>query len=103
MTLLQDALAAPQVGVLDLVLKQWIEDRLSDLRAGYMLFEEYYKGDHRAMLTDRLQKFINPDLEFRDNFCSVVVDVMVERLEVIGFDGSDEAFNQYAWDIWKSN
>lgn len=100
---MRDALAAPQTATLDLVLKDFIDKQEQALRADYLLFEQYYRGEQRVMLTDRLQSFLNPDLKFRDNYCGVVVDVLVERLEVIGFDGSDDKLNEYVWQVWQAN
>ena len=103
MTMIRDLFAAPTVGALDLVLKEWIDKKENDLRADYVLFDEYYRGEHHVFLTDRIDLLLTPEVKFRDNFCDVVVDVVVERLEVIGFDGSDEELSAYAWDIWQSN
>lgn len=103
MTIMRDALAAPQTATLDLVLKDFIDKQEQALRDDYARFERYYRGDHDVMLTDRLQSFLNPDIEFRDNYCGVVVDVLVERLEVVGFDGSDTDLNEYIWQVWQAN
>ena len=91
MMLLRNLLAAPAVPALDLALKQWLEEQEQRLRQGYELYRQYYRGDHRSQLTDRLKKFLPPSLEFRDNFLDVVVDVQAERLNVIGFDAGGQA------------
>lgn len=49
---------------------------------------EYYDGIHDTQLTERQRKYlqIKTGQEFNDNYCSIVVDALAERLSVAGFD-----------------
>ena len=82
---------------------RWIQQQTDDRRADYELARRYYNGDHDTALTDRLKKFLPPRLQFRDNFMSVVVDTLAERMTVLGFDADDEAISEWAWDTWQAN
>jgi len=84
-------------------LMQWIQQQAEDRRDDYDLTRRYYNGDHDTAITDRLKKFLPPRLQFRDNYCNVVVDSLAERLKVIGFDTEDEVFGEWSWDMWKQN
>jgi hypothetical protein len=58
-----------------------------------ILARRYYDGDHEVKLTDRQKKFLElhgSDTQFNVNHCPTVIDAAVERLQVIGFDVSDE-------------
>ena len=84
-------------------LMQWIQQQAEDRREDYDMTRRYYGGEHDTAVTDRLKKFLPPRLAFRDNFMNVVVDSLAERLKVIGFDTEDEAFGEWAWDMWQKN
>ena len=84
-------------------LMQWIQQQTDDLRADYDLARQYYHGNHDTAVTDRLKKFLPPRLQFRDNFMTVVVDALAERLKVMGFDSDSEDLNEWAWDLWRQN
>src|SRR5262245_16354310 len=68
--------------------------------------EAYYNGDHPLQFaTSKFKEaFGNLFSAFADNWCPIVVDAPVERLQVIGFRTGDapEADN-VAWDIWQRN
>jgi hypothetical protein len=88
----------------------WWLDRLSrklDARQSDMtLYADYYAGRHRLMFATQKFREAFGDL-FREvsvNFCEVVVDKLVERLEVEGFrTASGEDANEEAWDFWQAN
>lgn len=83
---------------------QWIHDQDTLRREDYDRARRYYEGDHNVPLTDRLKAYLRQSgLEFSDNFCSLVVDALAERLTVIGFAGVDTALNEYAWQTWQAN
>lgn len=103
MTLLRDVLAAPMPDPVRQTLFDWIAQQETALRTGYEVYDKYYAGEHEVRLTDRLRKFLSPDLTFRDNFCETVVDAVVERLNVTGFAGQDEAIGAWAWETWQTN
>ena len=94
-------------GVVDQSIQQFIQLKEQELRAGYELFQQYYRGEHRVLLTDRLLQFLrlHSELTFRDNFCDVIVDVLAERLNVIGFavESDDDAVANQLWQWWQAN
>ena len=96
---------ANQRSPLNEALERWIREQEQVLRQQYGLFENYYRGQQRAKLTDRMKRVVSPELEFRDNVCAVVVDIQAERLEVTGFtvepDGSTAG--DWIWNLWKAN
>jgi hypothetical protein len=80
--------------------------RSSQRRTLYRLASDYYLGDHRlAFATDKFQSEFGERLkEFSDNLCPAVVDSLVDRLTVTGFDvAQQEALSAHAWDIWQRN
>lgn len=68
----------------------------------YLLFENYYDGNHRLNFAASKMKnaFGHLFQAFADNLCSAVVDAEVDRLHITGFQGdaSDEA-----WKLWKKD
>ena len=85
-------------------LTAWVESAFSERQTDYSRFEGFYTGDHKVELTDRLREFLKvADTAFNANFCEGVVDVMTDRLSVVGFQAEDEAFNQWLWEIWQQN
>lgn len=83
---------------------QWAEEQLAQRREGYDLVRNYYGGNHGVKLTDRLKKFLEQQgLRFVDNYCDVVVDVVAERLNVLGFAGPNETLNDWLWGVWQAN
>lgn len=70
------------------------------------LYERYYDGTHRlAFATSKFREAFG-DLfsAFSDNWCGVVVDAAVERLEVQGFRfGKDKTADDDAWRIFQAN
>ena len=84
-------------------LVRWIQQQIDERRQDYELTRQYYQGEHATALTDRLKKFLPPNLAFRDNFMNVVVDALAERLKIIGFDSTDEPFGEWAWNLWQEN
>ena len=91
MVQLLTALGNPPEQVIDQSILDWINEQEQARRKSYAVYDDYYEGAQTVKLTDRLKKFLMADgLSFRDNFCEVVVDVLAERLEVIGVDSKDE-------------
>jgi hypothetical protein len=70
------------------------------------VFEAYYDGDHPLQFaTSKFKEaFGNLFSAFADNWCPIVVDAPVERLQVVGFrmKTATSADND-AWDIWQAN
>ena len=50
-----------------------------------------------------MQKFLPSNLKFTDNFCEVVIDALVERLNVEGFTSPTEGVAELAQDWWRLN
>src|SRR3954462_2707307 len=68
--------------------------------------EAYYNGDHPLQFaTSKFKEaFGNLFSAFADNWCAIVVDAPVERLQVIGFRMADStSADNDAWDIWQAN
>lgn len=55
----------------------------------YHVFENYYEGEQNARLTDRARRFLEQSgFCFAENFCEPVIDVMADRLHVVGFQNT---------------
>lgn len=83
-----------------------LNKRLDDRRPTIDRFEAYYEGQHRlAFATSKFREaFGNLFGTMADNWCQVVVDASVERLQVQGFRfGPDEDADDDAWHIWQAN
>jgi hypothetical protein len=88
----------------------WWIDRLSRELSGraatLQKLDDYYTGAHPLVYAG--DKFRNAFGRYfagwSDNFCSLVVDAVDERLDVEGFRmGSDEEADKDAWRIWQAN
>jgi hypothetical protein len=80
---------------------QWMDDQDRIRHDNYRACREYYEGTHDTQLTDRMRKFLSVKMgeEFRDNYMPIVVDVLVERLNVIGFDAGTQG--ELLWKWWQ--
>ena len=83
--------------------KNWVTEQDSIRHDNYRAYREYYEGTHDTQLTDRMRAYLQVKMgeEFRDNYMPIVVDVLVERLKVIGFDAGDQG--QELWRWWQLN
>lgn len=103
----------PQVGS-----PEWRRDRLDKrlnaAQGNLSLLDDYYEGRHKLAFsgTKFREAFGGLFKAFADNWTSIVVDVMVERLAVQGFRLPDAAGGSVkqittgdaqAWDIWQAN
>lgn len=85
-------------------IRDWIAQQEEELHKGYSIYQKYYRGDQEVRLTRRLKQFLPQDLEFRDNFCEVVVDSVTERLQVESFaTPADEDFGLWVQEVWRVN
>lgn len=72
-------------------------------------YELLYRGDHPLLFASARFREVFGGLfaEFADNFCGVVVDSLVERLEIQGFRYADgdvgKQAGEHAWRVWQSN
>lgn len=83
-----------------------LNQRLDTRRSTVRHFEAYYEGEHRlAFATAKFREAFGDIFNgFSDNWCGVVVDAAVERLEVQGFRfGRDANADDEAWRIWQAN
>jgi len=85
-------------------LKRLKETRDEDREDRYRAYREYYDGDHDTQLTDRQRQYLQLKVgeEFNGNYCPIVVDALVERLTVTGFE-TDESAQETFWEWWKLN
>src|SRR5688500_4182343 len=84
-----------------------LEKELDDRQASLKLYGDYYEGDHRLAFASEKFRVAFGTLfkEFADNWCPLVVDAVVERLQVVGFrfDPEDPSGDMEAWRIWQTN
>src|SRR6266550_5095010 len=71
---------------------KWATDAIANALANYEKYQDYYDGDHQlAFATNKWRDAFGATFdEFADNWCQVVVDSMVERLEIIGWTSEDD-------------
>lgn len=86
-------LALPSLELSPAQMQDWLDDaadmgvqRLAD----YRLYDDFYDGNHRVRLRDRARRYLEDitGVPFAENFAQPAVDVLAERLEVIGFQSS---------------
>lgn len=69
--------------------------------------DRYYRGEHNlAFASDQFRSYMNDRYKgFRDNWCGVVADAPVERLEVTGIRpaGMDRGSDDELWADWIGN
>ena len=65
----------------------------------YRQYRDYYDGRQGVLLTDRQRKFLHvgPDKEFSANYMHIVVDSLVTRLRVKGFEAGDLTDTLNTW------
>jgi hypothetical protein len=88
--------------------EQWRDtllERLGERQTELARFDSYYTGAHRLLFATAKfrETFGTLFSSFADNWCDLVVDASVERLQVEGFRfGSDDADGD-AWAFWQAN
>jgi hypothetical protein len=81
-------------------------DRLDEQVRRVAIPTAYYQGDHPLQFATSKYKEAFGSLfsAFADNWCEIVVDAPVERLEIIGFrTGGQANADATAWSIWQGN
>lgn len=80
-------------------------EALSGKKARYDVLFNYYDGDQPLVYsTERLREvFQRLDARFEQNWCAVVVDSVLERLNLRGWDAPDKATNDALDAIWNAN
>ena len=78
-------------------------DVISKKREPYDLLYKYYKGDHPLRYsTERLKKaFDKIGTYFAQNWLAVIVDAVLDRINLKGFDITDEEANTIIEDLWE--
>lgn len=86
---------------------KWALFVLGERLEEYESFQDYYNGDHElAFATTKWNDTFGTEFEeFSDNWCQVVVDSMVQRLEILGWDvdGKNDDEAKQAEAIWDRN
>jgi hypothetical protein len=88
---------------------EWVAllfDRLNRRRERIRRCDDYYRGRHPLLFaSDRFQDAFGGRFRaFSDNWCSLVVDVVLERLQIRGFRfGDDQEDDAEAWALWQVN
>ena len=82
---------------------EWLANEDQDRQDTIRDYREWYDGDHGTQLTDRQRRYlqIKHGEEFNDNYCSIVVDALWERLVVTGFDADGQDSDIWGW--WQAN
>jgi hypothetical protein len=88
------------------VLNRRLDERWMRRLDGMGICDAYYEGDHSlAFATAKFREAFGILFgAIADNWCQLVVDSKVERLEVQGFRfGKKPGADDIAWDIWQAN
>lgn len=87
-----------------------LADEEREEQRSIVAYRDYYGGEHEVELTERQKEFLNGDgkstVDFRLNQCPVVVESLVERLKLNGFEeiGEEQAgLIDFASSIWEFN
>jgi len=74
-----------------LALASWQAADYDDQQRHYVALREWYDGDHKVPLTNRQREYLglNAGFPWSMNYLRLPVELCVERLTVIGFDGPD--------------
>ena len=68
----------------------WLKADDERQQADYRLYRDYYDGRHNVPLTPRQQDYLERNgVDFRFNFLRLPVNVLVQRLNIVGFDAPD--------------
>ena len=88
---------------------EWVGSAFASRDEDSRRYRAFYDGQHKVALTDRLKEFLKVESnDFNSNFCEVIVDVMVSRLAVTGFEPLDEeaqdtSLGDWISDLWEMN
>lgn len=69
----------------------WVNQEDSERQSQYNTYRDYYDGEHRYQITDRMKEFLELDkhANFDLNYLPLSIDVLAERLVVLGFTGAE--------------
>lgn len=82
---------------------RWLMAEDQGRAAQYRAYREYYDGEHATQLTNRQRRFLElkTGTDFRDNYCPLVADSLVERLKVTGFKTQSDELSGLLWEWWQ--
>lgn len=68
-------------------------------------YRDWYEGDQKiAFGTDKFHETFGDAFEgFRDNWCGVVVDAVLDKMELLGLTFEDEDLSKNLWTIFRAN
>ncbi len=94
----------PKIGTPTWYLKR-LSAKLDAKLPDVVRYDDYYSGKHKMdFATPKFKEAFGLTFsEFSDNWCGVVIDAEVERMEVQGFRYGDGGGDKKAWEIWQSN
>ena len=85
----------------------WLRQDDNAQQADYKTYREYFNGEHSVPLTARQKKYLGlRGIDFRFNFLRLPVKVMIQRLNVIGFESPDSRLvgsDGVLWQWWQKN
>ena len=90
----------------ELAYLSWLAGEEKTRQGNVVLARDYYAGNHSVPLTERQKEFLGfkaAEARFAINYCAMVVDAVVERLLVSGFQAEDDAVSEAAAAWWKGN
>jgi hypothetical protein len=94
-------------GLADLALLSWMAADYADQEAHTVALRKWYEGDYTIPLTDRQKQYLNLDRQFpfHVNYLPLPVDLAIERLNAIGFDGPEGIGGEEGllWQWWQAN
>jgi len=81
-------MANPIIAAMKNAYLDWLVMEDTAAQQQVLTYRSYYEGDPPTQLTDRQAQFLNVarDKRFGANVCAPIVDTLVERLRVTGFD-----------------
>lgn len=85
---------------------KWAASHYAAYNSLYGLFKDYYDGKHRPVFSnERLSNaFSRLVYQLRDNLCPTVIDTLSDRLQLTGFQASDNTTaNEFLTELWKQN
>lgn len=93
------------VNLAELARLSWLAGEEEIRQENVVLARLYYDGHHDVRLTKRQKEYLGfqADPRFALNYCTTVVDSVVERLLVDGFESKDDGLVEWAKTTWALN
>lgn len=94
------------INLAELARLSWLAGEEEIRQENVVLAQNYYDGHHAVKLTERQKEYLGydaPDARFALNYCKTVVDSVVERLLVDGFESADDGLAEWAEVLWALN